>query len=162
MVADDAECKEESITRYVLNIVDEEHGKKYSVPVDAFKKIIDVKTDMYACTDIKVSQQLWSGWPVFCPSDDLMLSQLGLTEPVLELKIRAAPVSVSSNPSVERNANKVSKCLATWFRYVFNYEFVSLQRFIVVVVAVVVIEYGGRRIFVRRRRILHGAHHGNR
>lgn len=99
----------ESFTDYVLHILDEEHSENYKIPVSAVKKVIDVKTDMYACSDIKVSQQIWSGWPASCTSDDLMLSQLGMTERVLELSFRAAPLLESIDHRSEEDCDRVRR-----------------------------------------------------
>lgn len=88
----------------MLHIFDEVHSKEYKIPVAASKRVLDVKTDMYACSDIPVNQQIWAGWPNACTSDNLTLGQLGLTVPVHDLSFRAAPVLVSSVQRKKRNS----------------------------------------------------------
>ncbi|KAK7591071.1 hypothetical protein V9T40_002684 [Parthenolecanium corni] len=80
-------------SKYVLHIYDEDHSKEYDLPFPGSKKVLDVKTDMYECSDIPVSQQVWSGWPEGCINDNMTLNQLELNLPVHELSFRSAAVS---------------------------------------------------------------------
>ena len=93
----------------MLHIFDEVHSKEYKIPMAASKRVLDVKTDMFHCSDIPVNQQIWAGWPNSCTSDDLTLGQLGLTVPVHELSFRAAPVLVSSGQ--RKKSSRVRKCV---------------------------------------------------
>lgn len=77
----------------MLHIYDEDHSKEYDLPFPGSKKVLDVKTDMYECSDIPVSQQVWSGWPEGCINDNMTLNQLELNLPVHELSFRSAAVS---------------------------------------------------------------------
>lgn len=90
--------------QYMLHILDEDHSKEYNIPMAACKRVLDVKINMYDCSDIPVNQQIWTGWPNSCTSDDLTLGTLGLTVPVHELSFRAAPVLVSTGQRKKRTS----------------------------------------------------------
>ncbi|XP_065225467.1 FAS-associated factor 1 isoform X2 [Planococcus citri] len=81
--------------KFKLHIFDEIHHRDYTVYHSGTKKVFDVKQDMFNKSDIPVGQQIWSGWPPSCTSDDLTLGQLGLNTPQHDLSFRAAPVMVS-------------------------------------------------------------------
>lgn len=80
-------------SQFTLRIYDEVHSKEYDLPFPGSKKVLDVKTDMFECSDIPVSQQVWSGWPDSCLNDDMTLNQLELNLPVHDLSFRSAAVS---------------------------------------------------------------------
>lgn len=93
---------------YTLHIYDEDNSKEYNLPFSGSKKVIDIKTDMFHCTNIPVSQQIWSGWP--SPVEDNMtLAQLSLCKPSHDLSFRSAPVLMDSSfRSEKKTRSRVS------------------------------------------------------
>ena len=102
---------ETDFAEYVLHIFDIDRNRVYKMCVAADKRILDIKTDMYTCSDVKVSQQTWTGWPASCTSDDLMVSELGLTEPELHLSFRA-----TSLPASTQQTEQVRPSICVFYR----------------------------------------------
>ncbi|XKL63719.1 hypothetical protein PGB90_006083 [Kerria lacca] len=91
---------------FILHIIDQDHSKDYELPFPGSKKVIDIKTAMFHCSNIPVSQQVWVGWPSYV-NDDMTLGQLGLTLPIHSVSFHSAPVLLH-RPERKKRSSRIS------------------------------------------------------